>query len=468
MSKFTEEVKQLPGNHRTNVFALLIVKLSGYATELVQDKLIIKSLLSEIKALFHNHDQRFAILSFILKQNLGQYPDLSPSLHFFLKDVIESLNDETFHLYFEKTSFLQSGGGCRLQKIFESQVAIHLLLNPSQGMWTSVNQISDTIISLLECYKTAIGNTGFLLNLGPKEEGSEIPYLPLAFGRFPHTPSVDEVIAVLKDKRNLTTVMLIHFMFMRDVSPYLKQPVSLEAIASYGGDFCSYLREAKDRDPSEFFWNYLKYAPHLYTDRGRGKFVCIPSKHMGIARLSEDRAEFPSTDSPWFPDCLCQRVDPFSPYVHSLIQQDIPFVSGPSGMTSIFCGAMLMLGQWSRIEEQKYYLLAVMAFMTSGGLHSIHEVLTIPHVRLGLLPGYRAFGPDVGNYHHFFSLFNQDDVFTDNMNEAWRATIDWISRRYPHLIQIEPVPAAKEKSAMTTDISMPKPSNRGVWKCSIQ
>ena len=80
MSIFFNEVKQLPGKHRTNVYALLILKLSNYSPTLPDDGRIIKSLLTEIKTCFHDHEQQFSILTFVLKQNLGQYKDISPVL----------------------------------------------------------------------------------------------------------------------------------------------------------------------------------------------------------------------------------------------------------------------------------------------------------------------------------------------------------------------------------------------------
>lgn len=230
--------------------------------------------------------------------------------------------------------------------------------------------------------------------------------------------------------------MLIHFMFMRDAYRYFRLTHYRLAI-NHGGDFAVYCRTPNSEDPRYFFWNYPEKAPHLYTDRGRGDFDFVISKHLGIALSLEDRVDFPSADTAWFPDCLCQKVNTRSPYVHSLIQNDIPYVAGPSGMTSIFCGAMLFLGQLREMKEQNYYLLAVVAFMVGGGLHSIHEVLTIPNVRLGLLPGYRSFGPDPGNYQNFFTLFHHDDIVANNIRDAWRATIDWIHRQYPHLVGIK-------------------------------
>ncbi len=440
MFKFAEDVMQLPGRHRTDVFALLIAKLACYPAVLLGDKRLIKSLVSEIKILFHNHEQHFAGLQFIIRQNMAQYRSLSLPLGSFLMDVLASLGHLTLNDYFKKTNLDEKDLACSFQRYFESQLATHLLLNPSQMMWDSVNEVSKGIIFLLEGNITDTPVDLFLDNLGPLEPLSEEPLLALAFGRFAHRPKVVEVIAVLKDKNQLATIMLIHFMFMRDIYPYVKLHAYPPFLGAYGGDLEAYLSLSHHEDLRPFFYNYPLYAPHLYTDRGRLAFHFILSKQLGISLSPEDRIACSSTENAWFPDCLCQEANLNSPYVQSMIQRDIPYVAGPSGMTSQLCAAMVFLGQWHSLDKQHYYLLATMAFITGGGLHSMHEVLTIPKTRLGLLPEYKTQGEMMGNYHDFFSLFHRDEVFQDNIDDAWVATIDWIRRRYPHLMDLSPEP----------------------------
>lgn len=105
-------------------------------------------------------------------------------------------------------------------------------------------------------------------------------------------------------------------------------------------------------------------------------------------------------------------------------------------MTSLLCASMLFMGRFENMREKHQYILAIMAFITGGGLHSIHEVLTVPNVRFGLLEFYKPFGPGAGNYDEFFNLFQQDKVVTDNIDAAWDATIDFVCRKYPQLIPI--------------------------------
>jgi|GEM_PF-3532848 len=452
MSIFFNEVKQLPGKHRTNVYALLILKLSNYSPTLPDDGRIIKSLLTEIKTCFHDHEQQFSILTFVLKQNLGQYKDISPVLLVFLNDVLMSLNNEAFNDYFTKSKVLRRDLECRIQRFFESHIAINLLQNPSIHTWTSVNSISHMIVEFLEENKTHEDLIPFLKDLGPDETYKEYSKLPLAFRRFETRPSIDDVISILKTKSDLGRTMLIHFMFMRDAY-YLCETSHPKHLSEYSGGFKTYLEnKPAQENPMFFFEDYINQAPHLYKDRGRAKFDMINSNHLGITITKEDRETLPSVDTTWFPDCLCQQADRSSPYVSSLIMRDIPYVAGPSGMTSILCAAMAFLGEWESIEEQHYYVLAIVAFITGGGLHSIHEVLTVPHARLGLLPEYHSKNSSkMANYQAFFALFSRDEVITNNVRDAWKATTEWMSQTYPHLKAIQlskPLTNDEEEKAM--------------------
>lgn len=105
-------------------------------------------------------------------------------------------------------------------------------------------------------------------------------------------------------------------------------------------------------------------------------------------------------------------------------------------MTSLLCGAMIFLGNLKELPQRHYYLLAIVAFITGGGLHSIHEVLTIPHVRLGLLPQYNVSGNKAGNYSSFFKLFADDDVVQDCLDNAWNSTMNWLQNKYPGIALI--------------------------------
>tara|TARA_B110000091_G_scaffold61005_1_gene67040 strand:- start:329 stop:994 length:666 start_codon:yes stop_codon:yes gene_type:complete len=197
---------------------------------------------------------------------------------------------------------------------------------------------------------------------------------------------------------------------MRDVYPHLKLSKSKKAEIiekTYAGDFNDFLDSKSKDDLRMFFCNYPKYAPHLYTDRGRIRFELNSSKNMGIMLSDIDSVNLPKRKQSWFPDCLCNVADLESTYVKELIcNLDIPYVAGPSGMTSILSGVLTFLGSLNNAEKQQY-TLAIIAFIVGGGLHSIHEVLSVPTTRLGLLPIYKVSGIGAGNYGDYFKIFSQ-------------------------------------------------------------
>ncbi|QRN02600.1 hypothetical protein GH742_01200 [Legionella sp. MW5194] len=452
---FFDDLKKLPYRDRSNVYALLISKLTAYAAESVpiEDKIVCNGMIKEIKELFFNHEQEWGVLGFILKQYLAKHArNLSVTLFGFLNEVLAQLDSNEFKNYFNHKEITAEALDCRLQRLFESHLAINLLEKPNQKIWASVNKVSQFIVSLLIKYNNEEEYALFLDDLGPDPKDSEIPNLALAFARFKMRPSLDEVIKVLLRQEDLAQVLLIQFMFMRDAFGNFKLKTYPESRATYGGDFKHYLNNAsKKQDLRSFFWNYAKVAPHLYTDRGRAEFNQIPSTSMGLCINAEDRKLFPVREASWMPDCICQAPDLNSDYVKLLAEQGIPYVAGPSGMTSLLCGAMIFMGDLAETSQRHYYLLAIVAFIAGGGLHSIHEILTIPHVRLGLLPQYRAFGSKAGNYSSFFKLFADDDCVQECINNAWKSTMDWLKTNNPDIAFIsnskqemeEDAPAAK-------------------------
>ncbi|KTD02409.1 hypothetical protein [Fluoribacter gormanii] len=447
MRHFFQEVRQLPGKEKLNVHALLITKLSLYKAEEPQDKLFIRSIIPELKSLFHNHTQSFITLAFTLKHHLKQHPNISEPLKFFINHVIEITKDSDFKNYFKKTKISAEDLECRIARIFESNIATIMLQNPSKTTWACIDKVSNHIIQFIESnYNEKIFDT-FLENIGPDPIEPQNPKLALAFGRYAKTPSLKEIIETLKERRNFARIMLIHFMFMRDVYCHFERPLkSQNHIKSFGyeGSLRQFILENKQADIGTFFWRYSSFP--LYHDRGRGEFKFYVSQRLGICIAPEDRRKFPLFETTWNPDCICQEADLDSKYTQSLIHRGIPYVAGPSGMTSLLSASMLFMGQFKSLEEHYHYILAIMSFIVGGGLHSIHETLAVIHERLGLLPSYKADGCHAGNYNDFFKLFRYDEVISQNINRAWGATISWMLETYPELIPIQDYPEPNEAS----------------------
>lgn len=268
MSNFFEELKQLPGKERLNVYALLIAKLSYYNAETIQDKQFIKALMTDIKALFHNHEQSFTTLAFILNFHLKQHPKISETLKMFIHHVIKTTKNSDFLDYFKKTALSKDDLECRIPRFFESNVAINLLQNPSRSTWDSINKVSTNIIKFIDTHYDEKIFEVFLENLGPDPKNSHNPNLALAFGRYPQKPDIKVIIETLKEQKNFARTMLIHFMFMRDVYCYFEPDIeSQNRIKKFGydGNFKQFILKNKEADIGPFFGTILDF-PYIKTE----------------------------------------------------------------------------------------------------------------------------------------------------------------------------------------------------------
>lgn len=461
MPGFLDDLRLLPGRNKLNVYALLIAKLTCYPATSPHDQSMIRALIMDLKILFHNHEQQFSVLRFILLSTLSEHNKISPNLTRFISNIITEIRDREFQHYFCFSEVTSVDLECRIGRFFESQLAVNLLLDPSPKTWACVNKVSEKIIDLISAVGDPTIFNNFLEDLGPDPETENIPFLPLAFGRYEIPPTLSDVLETLKAQTELNRIMLIQFMFMRDAYCLLDiVPSSQEKTIrfGYGGEFAKYTEKISSEDIRPFFWSYPAF--NLYKDRGRGPFLPHTSKELGICINPEDRAKFPSAPATWYPDCICQRADLDSPYTQSLVRQDIPYVAGPSGMTTLLSSAMLLLGQFDSKEEHHHYILAIASFITGGGLHSLHEVLTVPRVRLGLLKSYKAYGDKAGNYHSFFELFSMDEKFNYNLNKAWKSTINWLCELFPDL-------TTKSSFVMNRPLSTARPLKEERKTCII-
>jgi len=443
MPKFYNEVRKIPGRNKLNIFGLFIAKIKNLKALTTKDRQLTHALIKEVKRLFENHEQSLTTLSFIIKQYLlKNKASLSPHLIFFLKDVIDSIDNSDMKTYYQITfdDMREADLSCEFARRFESEVAVQLLMNPSKVMLDTIKGISTKIIKILQGRIPEHIFTEFLSGLGPEEPGTDLPYYAFSFGRFSKTPSLARVIDTLQSGRDFHRIMLIHFLFMRNLFPDLDLHESFASKMNdlkFTGDLGNFVEQRKGKDTYEileFFSNYPRYAPHLYTDRGRVEFKEEATHHMGIMLDSQDRRGLLKTKTAWYPDCLCNIADLKSDYVQTLIcMHDIPYVSGPSGMTSILLGVLTFFGDMQNQTEINYYILAIMSFIVGGGLHSIHEVLTVPAIRLGILPGYITSGRGAGNYDRFFQLFENDRGIAYNLKHAWDNFISYIETHFPEL-----------------------------------
>jgi len=440
-SGFAAKVTSLPARSKTSIYALLLSQLSSFHPKTIIDFRQKKELMTIVKKAILDHEQSLSVVGFHLKQ-AATTRGISSHFKALVKDASDALANSNFKKSFEVQTVTPQDLPARIPRQVESQIAVHLLESPTLLMWKSVNKISAAIVDLLAKHVDKPDLfTEFLLHINGKPGNELEPTIPLAFAHFYTETTLTDVVQILKEGNDLAAVMLIQFMFMRDAFALLDVDAGFfQNILSnkFGGEFKLHLQDS-DLDDSQnhnlitmFFLQYTLFSPQLYTDRGRAEFNSHLDNHLGISTHANDRIAMGKQLTSWYPDCMCQTADLQSPFLTNVVQHDIPYVSGASGMTSLFLGAMTLLGNFPTPQEKQYYLLAVVAFMVSGGLHSMHEVLSVPKVRLGLLPEYQTEGNKMGNYDTaFFSLFANDPEVASRLNSAWTQTIEWINCTYP-------------------------------------
>ncbi len=305
-----------------------------------------------------------------------------------------------------------------LGRRFESQLQIELLTHPTDAMMESVGKISCKIVDIL--------NTDFALQLGLMLNLSEEAHV-IAFGGFSYIPLFSEIrdMLVNNEPENLVEIMHVYFKFAQGFVRQLKR------------NFKSIARGVKEVSDTKM------YGSEYYSERGRGGGILLNFTHqMGLLTTEDEicNQSLPEHPSRWVADCKAQPPNLDSPFTRDLIENDTPYVAGPSGMTSMFVGQMLGFDVHDSREEQQHYIAAVSAYMVSGGFHSLHEVLGPIAICLPdeeLIPGYHVSMPQEGvrsappNYHVFYNMMEEiDPQFSDVRKNGWANLDDFFHNEY--------------------------------------
>lgn len=267
-----------------------------------------------------------------------------------------------------------------LGRRLESVLQIAIAMEPGKGMMTAVHKLSLGICDALEhCYKNLPHQLPIFLN-----ELTEKAH-PIGFGAFKETeypgdskPNLKQVTDILKknDPRDFIRIICIHFKFGRTLARQLGN----------WNQFCSdKIREIADA---------RMYQSSFYKDRGRlGGLRAVWGQSMGIMTGDNvpENTSLPMYPNIWVPDSKGQAPDLRQAFTLGLIEKDTPYVAGVSGMTSIMMAEFLVLAKDATQEEKQLYIAAIAAYIVSGGLHCLHEVLAPIAYCLEpekLLPGY--------------------------------------------------------------------------------
>ncbi len=415
-----------------------------------------------------NHEQNVEVV----QQYLANIPDGSIPLKY--KSRLNQLKLALLYSPYHKQTLEQKYENF-LQRRLESDICLELILNPTDAMMDAVKKISTQILEVINSIEAESGYNINLLNqlthiLAPKGNAD-------AFGSLPDlTLKTIKNILKLNDPNTLITIMCIHCIFAKTVMRTV--PITTAPQRKPTGHLLTLIKDYLDdekADPITYFKDHissleqkgytsrkyiidtLMYDSAYYTDRGRNTHVHLWTNHMGLMLPSQDRTGLGNhASSLWQSDVITRTPDYRARVVLDAIENDTIYVAGASGMCTALLGQMETLGNLESLELKQLYLLATMAYIVAGGLHSIHEILGPAEHFLKLIPGYNAPLPDFNgtalapapNFHVFFDLMSRiDPDFSQRHDLAWAKYMAYFN---DHYLSAHPEPSIDVSHAIST------------------
>ncbi|MBA2711660.1 MAG: hypothetical protein H0U57_13865 [Tatlockia sp.] len=419
----------------------------NYNGELV---FLLKKCIEFFKLSYENHEQNVSVIVEKLSEITGLNSKDQKKLEL-LKDSLDRIENNI------------TNDNNILARRFESELACQIIKSPTQKMMEAVHNVSIAIIKVIEDYcdhdepKYKEVLDFFLREL----EGSDI-----LFGTLKETPTLEKVIGILKENnpQDFIRIQFISFMFSRAVigplplknlpvhaptglfQKILNNYVKIAGINDKDEPF-SYQRMAAKEDAvalRTFITSQLFYGDDLYTqgvNRGRKgpRKTHLNTNQLGLMKLnqsahSEGLSFIP--DQLWCADAQAQDADENSIYYLTALNNDCPYITGPSGMTSLFMNMMFLLVNPEDIETIQAYSLAVVAYIVGAGFHSINEII-IPLIKcIDLLPDYPTYQgleylklPPL--YHLYFKTLGLFDAeFWNIREETWKEYLSYFEIIY--------------------------------------
>jgi hypothetical protein len=337
----------------------------------------------------------------------------------------------------------------------ESELFAYLLTDPTPSMMRSVNLVSREILKTIERMKTEDSELleSFLEEL---EESAHF----IACGAFNETPSVCDIEQILQnnDPKQLAEIMHIHFKFGRSVSRntpiYAPESAPVGKLTDITKSYPGFFEEIKHKGAEgkrarSYITDALMYDSELYNyipGKGReGALKNRPSHRLSLMRDSQYEYDIglPERKNSWVPDCRGQNPNFNSPYVLEVINNDTPYISGPSGMTSVLLGQMEFMANLPDVTLKQNYLTAVASYVVGPGFHCLHEVIGPSQYALNLVPGYNVFTPGkpkssdemkLPTSPQYSVFFKQqcsiDAEFSEKRQAAWNRYLDFFQNVY--------------------------------------
>lgn len=458
-------------NSKLEAMLFALMKLNQIK-ENYSDNNTISKYIEKIKEAFENHEQNMDVVCDYLAKIVSQISrEDGKQVQLIISDISTSEYKQTPQERFENP----------LARRAESELFAHLLVSPTKLMMQSVNRISIVILAAIDILKNEDPKrlNKFLFSLSRMAS-------PIACGAFSmKTPFVEEIEKILRDNNNkkLAEIMHIHFKFARYTSRSIpinapdRSPVGklAEIVKKYPGNFFEIIKQKNSdgKTARSYISDVLMEKSELYTynpkkgrkgRKGRNKELRImPTNMLSLLRSSQRdyESDLPMRLDVWVPDCRGQEPDFESPYVMDVINNDTPYVSGPSGMTNLLLGQMEFMANFENVALKQNYLNATAAYIVGAGFHSLHEVIGPAQYSLDLVPGYHVFVPgklkseseaklpSSPQYNVFFMQQAAiDPQFTEERNTAWQRYLKFFENVYmPKHFPLEKAVVSDAKSA---------------------
>lgn len=401
----------------------------------------------QLKILFENHESNpnraCDLLDKLIAKNVLEQKDIH-----LLTQLKKNCAENDFYTLSTEERFKNPLG-----RRFESEFACMLLHHPTNNMMNAVKRISQEMMKLLDQFDEDKKKEWVSICLETQDPQD-------AFGAFKKNEcDFDSLRKILMDNNpeQLLEIMQLHYKFAR----YLvrdeeiqhdehREPVGklAEIIKQkWTGDPAHFFTDGmkddsdKSKDNRSFIANEIFCSSPLYKGgdgkRGRGTFYGKYTQQEGLMLVDQDSVDLPTHSSHWYADCQSQKPNLKSAYVWDAVLNDTVYVSGPSGMTALRLNQMEILGNFPSVELKQEYLAAVAAYIMSGGLHSLHEIIGPAEYSLSLLPGYDVHvpgekdAPKPPTFHTFFDRLSKiDDQFTEKMDHIWQKYMNYFAMSY--------------------------------------
>lgn len=437
------KVEKSPFKSKTEAYFFALHNLMELAK--TTDNEHVQKTIKEMQILIENHEQNPKNAATILTTLASKLENEEQQT--LLHDITAAIQNSAYQ------QTLQEKYENPLARRFESEMQIALLKNPTDKMMKSVGHVSKALLNVIQqMEEQSFGDmlADFAANLTSRKEQT-------GFGSQPEPITIGRVKEILQknDPNDLNQIMFIQFLFAQKQMRNLPESVLPPNRNEPTGKMLELVKEYNDgeyRDnPKAFFENLdsiklrfisdIKiYGSELFmADPTRGRQGSLPqtfTSQMGVMLEGQNQEGLDVDRSSWTPDAKYQCANLDSPFTRDLIQNDAVYAAGPSGMTSLFMGIMENYGNFGSVEEKKNYLAAVSAYMVSGGLHSMHEVLGPAQYALDLIPGYQVSPPNsdlVANPPNFHQFYEQqmklDPQFGERYQKGWENVMSAYARQ---------------------------------------